>query len=334
MIKHLMGNVKTDKYKLFGIKAAQFLITVGLFYFSFLWFRYGRIVDLEQTGFRYNYFAAVLYAVMLVFFSRAYNSFLLGYRRIRQLVAGQFLSQILSLGLAYLIVSLAWNHFNSPMVFVAMLLIQLALDILWSYWANSVFYKLHGKRRTLLIYRNQVDKKRFGIIKGKPTERMYEITDQLQYDGTFADLQKQLEGYDAVFVAGVNSSCRNGILKYCKENGIPGFFLPHIGDTIMQDAKHVKAFDAPVLYVGRKELDPEYAIAKRLFDIMSSGIALILLSPIILITALVIHFYDGGPAFYRQTRLTRNGKGISDPEIQKHAGRRGERRHSKAEQGR
>lgn len=308
MIKHLMGNVKTDKYKLFGIKVAQFLITIGLFYFSFLWFRYGRIVDLEQTGFRYNYFVAFLYAAMLVFFSRAYNSYLLGYMRIRQLVAGQFLSQIFSLGLVYLIVSLAWNHFDSPMVFVSMLLIQLALDILWSYWANSVFYKLYGKRRTLLIYRNQVDKKRFGIIKGKPTERMYEITDQLQYDGIFADLQKQLKGYDAVFVAGVNSSCRNGILKYCKENGIPGFFLPHIGDTIMQDAKHVKAFDAPVLYVSRKELDPEYAIAKRFFDILSSGIALILLSPLILITALVIHFYDGGPAFYRQTRLTRNGK--------------------------
>ncbi len=27
-----------------------------------------------------------------------------------------------------------------------------------------------------------------------------------------------------------------------------------------------------------------------------------------LITGLTIHFYDGGPAFYRQTRMTRDGK--------------------------
>ena len=37
-------------------------------------------------------------------------------------------------------------------------------------------------------------------------------------------------GYEVVFVAGVDSQCRNMILKYCEEEGIRGFFLPHIGD--------------------------------------------------------------------------------------------------------
>ena len=139
-------------------------------------------------------------------------------------------------------------------------------------------------------------------------ERLYHITDELQYDGRFKNLKEKLKGYDAIFVTGVNSKCRNGILKYCKENSIPVFFLPHVGDTIMQEAIHVKAFDTPIFYVNRTILNPEYAIIKRLFDIVSSGIALILLSPIMLITALAIHFYDGGPAFYKQVRLTQNGR--------------------------
>lgn len=76
----------------------------------------------------------------------------------------------------------------------------------------------------------------------------------------------------------------------------------------MREAVHVRSFDSPVLYVNRKELSPVYAIAKRGFDILSSGLALIVLSPVMLITGLAIHFYDGGPAFYRQTRLTKDGK--------------------------
>ena len=38
-------------------------------------------------------------------------------------------------------------------------------------------------------------------------------------------------GYEVVFVAGVDSQCRNMILKYCEEEGIRGFFLPHVGDN-------------------------------------------------------------------------------------------------------
>lgn len=308
MIRHFKSYFSKSSYKLFGFKLLHLVFTIVIFYFAFLLFRYGTLVEIERIGFRYNYFVTLLYGVMIVFFVRTYNAYLLGYNRVRTLVFGQFLSQLLSIIILYFVVSFAWNKFITPLVFIPMLILQLLLDVIWSYYGNSLFYKLHGKHKTLLIYRNQIDKIRFGTIKGKPTERMYVITDELQYDGSFSGLKDKLQGYDTIFVAGVNSRCRNGILKYCKENNVYGLFLPHIGDTIMQDAKHVQAFDSPVLAISRKELSPEFAVIKRLFDLVSSGVALILLSPIILITALVIKLYDGGPAFYRQTRLTRDGK--------------------------
>ena len=68
----------------------------------------------------------------------------------------------------------------------------------------------------MLVYRNKLDKHRFGSLHGKPSERLYKIVKEIQYDGRFRDLKSKLAGYDAVFVAGVNSRCRNGILKYCK----------------------------------------------------------------------------------------------------------------------
>lgn len=297
-----------NSFRLMGLKFLHAAITICLFNLFFILFRYGRLTNLSSRGFRYNYFVTIGYGIILQFFNRTYNSYLFGFFRIRALVFGQILSQVFSLAILYVTVSLAWNYFDSPLVFLPMLVIQFGFDVAWSCYGNGLFYKLHGKRRTLLIYRNQLDKKRFGHIHGKPTEQMYEITDEMQYDGDFMNLRDKLAGYDAIFVAGVNSTCRNGILKYCKEENIPGFFLPHVGDVIMQSAIHVQAFDSPVLYVNRKMVNPEYAMLKRLFDIISSFVALVILSPLLLITGLAIKIYDGGPVLYKQTRLTKDGK--------------------------
>ena len=296
----------SDRHKYIELlaKVLHLAFSIGLFYLFFLLFRYGDLTDLSQySGFRYNYFTAAGYGVLLIFFTRTYNAYLLGYMRIRQMVFGQFISQLLSLALICFIVCISWNQFLPPWIFLPMLLLQFVMDCLWAYYGNKYFYTLHGKKRTLLIYRNELDKRRFGSIQGKPTERLYQITDEIQYDGSFTDLKDRLEGYDTIFVAGVNSRCRNGILKYCKERNIPGFFLPHVGDMIMQSAGHVQAFDSPVLFVN-----PEYIIVKRGFDIISAGIALVVLSPLILIVSLVIKLSDGGPVLYRQTRLTKDGK--------------------------
>lgn len=47
---------------------------------------------------------------------------------------------------------------------------------------------------------------------------------------------------------------------------------------------------------------------KRLFDIISSGIGLIMLSPIFLFLAIWIKIDSHGPVFYKQVRVGKNGK--------------------------
>ncbi len=49
-------------------------------------------------------------------------------------------------------------------------------------------------------------------------------------------------------------------------------------------------------------------ILKRLVDIITSLIGIILGSPFMIIIAILIKAYDGGPVFYKQERLTTDGK--------------------------
>ena len=291
------------------LKLLHLVVTISIFYGAWLLYRYGTLSGMSKYAFRYNYYVAAGYFVCVSFFNRTYNSYLLGYSRIRTLIFSQFLAQLFSAGIMWFTVSLAWKHWDSPSLFFLAIVIQVVIDTAWSYFANSYYFKLYPPKKTLLIYRNELDKKRLGSIRGKPTERLYRIVEEFQYDGySFKAIKERLTGYDAIFVAGVHSRCRNGIAKFCKEEGIVGFFLPHVGDVIMQEAEHIQSFDAPVLFVTRSRLDPEYAIIKRVFDIVSSVAVLFLLSPLMLITAAAIHFYDGGPAIYKQVRLTKDGK--------------------------
>ena len=297
------------KLKISLCKMVHVLLSIAIFAVAWFYFRYHLVFDPTVRGFRYNYFIIAAYAAILFFFNRTYSAYLLGYVRIRNLAFAQFLSQIFSAGVVYVLVCIGWDHFVNPLPLIVSLIPAAVLDVAWSYYANLVYFHIYPPKKTILIYRNELDKKRFGSIKGKPTERLYKITEEFCYDGySFKAIRNRLQGYEAVFAAGVHSRCRNGIAKYCKEEGIPGFFLPHVGDVIMHEAEHIKSFDSPVLLVERKVLNPEYAVAKRALDILASGIALIILSPVLLITALVIHFYDGGPALYKQTRLTQNGR--------------------------
>ena len=302
-------NDHTMKIKQFIMKLFHFLVSVGLFYLMFLLFRYEKLTGIVDVGFRYNYIVTGAFAVMITFFNRTYNSYLFGYFRIRTLAFAQFLSQFFSLGLIYFGVSIGWNQWKAPWWFLAALLAYILFDCFFSYWGNWYYFRLNPPRRTLLIYRNKRDRRRFGSITGKPMERLYEITREIQFDGTFEEIRPELDkGYEAVFVAGLNSHCRNGILKYCEMIGIRGFFLPHIGDVIMQGAQHIQAFDTPVMMARRKTLRPGYQAMKRLMDIIFSLLGLIVLSPVFCVTAIAIKSCDRGPVFFKQTRLTRDGK--------------------------
>ena len=291
-----------------GIKLLHFILTIAIFFFFWILFRYGQLIPERDLEFQYNYFTVFGFSAILLFFNRTYNSYLLGYLRIRELAFAEALSQLFATVVIYFAVSITWHEWKSPQWFIVMMIAYCGLDILWSYFGNGYYFRLYPAKKTILIYRNKQDKRRFGSIKGKPTERLYTIAEEYMFDGKFSDIRDKLADYEAVFVAGVNSRCRNGILKYCKENNIPGFFIPHVGDVIMQESIHIQSFNSPVLYVTRSVIKPEYRMIKRGFDFIASLVALIILSPIMLLIALAIKLYDGGPVIYRQIRLTQHGR--------------------------
>lgn len=51
-----------------------------------------------------------------------------------------------------------------------------------------------------------------------------------------------------------------------------------------------------------------YAVSERAFDICASAVAIILLSPILLIISAIVYLGDPGLVIYGQVRIGKNGK--------------------------
>jgi exopolysaccharide biosynthesis polyprenyl glycosylphosphotransferase len=64
----------------------------------------------------------------------------------------------------------------------------------------------------------------------------------------------------------------------------------------------------PLFYVEATSLQPYQLRVKRAFDLVGASIAIVLVSPILLVAALAVKFSDGGPVVFRQERVGRYGR--------------------------
>lgn len=117
-----------------------------------------------------------------------------------------------------------------------------------------------------------------------------------------------IDRHDAVVINDVDGDERNALIKYCYARSIRTYVVPQVTDIILSSAQDVTLLDTPLKLVRGRGLTVVQRICKRAMDIVLCLIALIPAAPIMLVTALAIKLEDGGPVFYRQKRVTRDGK--------------------------
>lgn len=121
-------------------------------------------------------------------------------------------------------------------------------------------------------------------------------------------LIREFRRYDAVLVNDVPDEQENLLIKLCFEIGQRIYYVPKISDVLKMHSEYISLFDTPV-FLHRNSGPSLLSLGvKRFCDVFFSALALVVLSPLLLVTAAAIHLEDGGPVFYRQMRVTRGGR--------------------------
>lgn len=79
-------------------------------------------------------------------------------------------------------------------------------------------------------------------------------------------------------------------------------------DLLLGNVKMNAIFHTPLITVTHGQLLPAQRVVKRTFDIVVSLLAMIVLSPVYLVTAIIIYTTSKGPIFYKQERIGYQGK--------------------------
>ncbi len=274
--------------------------------FAIVWFYYyaDRIVTPYYE--RGNLLVIALFVLLYVAFGHTYDAFLISYHRIFEMVYSQVLAVMITDVAMYIVISLLSMKFVNPFYMLVVLLAQILVSGLWSYTTQTWYFATVRPKRTAVVYdaRRGIE----DLIHEYRLNKKFDVVATATASDCIGGRLKMLEGMEAVFVCGVHSHDRNIILKYCVENDIRLFVIPRVGDVIMSGAKKMHMLHLPMLMAERYNPPAEYLFLKRMFDIIASGVALILASPVMLVTAAAIKLCDRGPVFYRQCRLTKDGK--------------------------
>ncbi|UTW64698.1 sugar transferase [bacterium SCSIO 12741] len=98
------------------------------------------------------------------------------------------------------------------------------------------------------------------------------------------------------------------ILNMLKDSDVHISVIPDIYDILSGSVKMTSIFGAPLVQINQEIMPAWQKSLKRFFDVIISILAMILLSPVYLITGIVIKITSPGPVFYSHQRIGIQGK--------------------------
>ncbi len=102
------------------------------------------------------------------------------------------------------------------------------------------------------------------------------------------------------------------VIEVCETHGVKSSLLPFYNNYLPSKPQIEVLEDIPVINLHHIPLDNVgYAIIKRAIDILGSLFGLILISPLLLVTAVGIKLTSPGPIIYKQLRVGKNRKNFT-----------------------
>ena len=296
-----------DQYKRL-IRFAFNILLLGclMFFFIRIWDR--NYNDWIVFPFYYKGFLLMgaFYALFFVIFSYILGGMKIGYLKSSSLMLSQTLALIAANVSIYLETVLLSARFVNVIPMIELTAIDIVVIFIWTFLVNRIFRKLFPARHILLLY-EEYDP---SVLLRKVNSRKdrYLIKKSMNVEEGWDNITKEMRNYDAVFLCDIHSPLRNRLVKYCYANGIRSYITPKISDIIIRSSENIHMFDTPLLLSRNNGLSFEQKLVKRFMDIIISLVMLVITSPFMLVTAVAIKLYDGGPVFFRQKRCTINGR--------------------------
>ncbi len=308
--------VKNEKYKrIFRFCGMIWIAFFQTAVFSIVWDKYYNSEIDQSFAMRGNWVILGLYLVILLLFTQVYGGFKIGYQKPGNLTLSQSIALIGTNVVEYLVIVLlsrntylVTGRLISPGWLLAATAAQICGIAFFAWLLTGIYDHLFPPRSLLMIYGDYPESADILAEKMNGMKEKYRIGEKINQDAGYDTLTEKICQYQGVVLLDVNVHLRNRLVKFCYGAAIRVYVAPNISDIILGNAENLHFFDTPLLLARNSGLSIEQKLAKRILDLLISGIGILVASPFMLITAIAIKLYDGGPVFFRQARVTMGGK--------------------------
>lgn len=248
-----------------------------------------------------------LYLVLFLVIGRLFDAFDLGDATTTDLFLSCSLTLLVSNFFMYFILCLITLRLIPVLPILILMLLDIILSALLLYLENRYIRANFPPVKVVAIYGEE----HYGLI-GKLNNirdlSMSVIKSIDLKDLNYDKLDELLEGADGIVTLDVHHENKKKLFKACYDKQLLVYDVPSITDMLLASSDILHIVDTPILKINKYGPSEMEKFVKRAIDIIGSLILIVLTSPLMLISAILVKVHDGGDILYKQTRLTRDEK--------------------------
>lgn len=300
-----------EQYRDYLMRAAKAGIVIGMVA-MFVWFwrkAYPSTVFYPDASFwqKGNLVLTFFYTAILILCLKLYQATKIGFASYAEIAYSMFLSSLITNAAAYIQLSLMSRTLIALLPILLLILCQTLFAVGVSLLLHYSYRILYPMQQVLLIA-GKPDQKETGEYKGKQKWKIFKIMTEGSCE---KELYSAIVRADTVLIGAVSPEFRISVMHYCRLIRKPCYVKPTVEDVLVNHASHMQMLESPVYFCGNGNISLEKKFLKRTMDLVIALPAFLLLLPVMFVVALAIRLEDGGPIFYRQIRLTREGRKFS-----------------------
>ena len=255
------------------------------------------------------------FVVMCFAMNAVYGGFDVGRRKSKPLISSMIAGIVLTDLVAYIqmeIMNVNDNYndhlvlFGPDLLYLGMaLVLQVLIIIVFVRLGNWVYFSMHPPRSVLIIL-GSADQEASLRAKIDRYRLQWRVEDVALYSAP--DIVERIRRAEVVFLGLMPETDKAVLLKRCYDLRKDIMCKAQLQEAILSNSRASIVDDAPFLEMEFYKMSFFQRAIKRLGDMAVSFLALLLLSPLMLLISLAILIEDGRPVIFTQKRLTIRGR--------------------------
>jgi exopolysaccharide biosynthesis polyprenyl glycosylphosphotransferase len=199
-----------------------------------------------------------------------------------------------------------WFTFPRSILFISFIISTILLFI-WRMIVFKLYEKIDGTKTVMIVGSEKACQTAIHNFENSKNKR--HVVTKAVVDNFYSHVKKQMNSVDIIYLADqIEEKEKLKIYDLVIKQNKKLFLNTSFENLVLVNPNIMSIEDESIIEASNFAIAPEDDIVKRLVDFIVSLVLLIVASPIMLITALLIKLTSKGPIFYKQVRITKGQK--------------------------